>query len=76
MAYGDAIAFSKEDTVGIITLNKPESFNLVSDKFLYELDEVQNDIEKDESIRALLIHANGDHFSRRYRFQYATEFQC
>ena len=68
------IAFSKEDTVNY-NPNKPESFNLVSDKFLYELDEVQNDIEKDESIRALLIHANGDHF-RRYRFQYATEFQC
>ncbi len=33
MAYGETIAFSKEDKVGIITLNRPDIFNIVSDKF-------------------------------------------
>lgn len=74
MAYGNALAFTKEGNVGIITLNKPESFNLVSAEFFYELDEIQNDIEKDESIQGLLIHARGDHFSAGIDFNTLQEF--
>ena len=74
MAYGETIAFSKEDKVGIITLNRPDIFNIVSDKFLYELDEIQNDIEKDESIGAVLIQAKGDHFSAGIDFNTLQNF--
>jgi enoyl-CoA hydratase len=74
MAYGDALTFTKEDNIGIVTLNKPESFNLVSEQFLYELDDIQNDIEKDDSIRGILIHARGDHFSAGIDFNSLKDF--
>jgi enoyl-CoA hydratase len=74
MVYGNALTFRKEENIGIITLNKPESFNLVGAEFLYELDEIQNDIEKDESIQGLLIHALGEHFSAGIDFNTLQEF--
>lgn len=63
MAYGGWFLFEKVDNVAVLTLNHPETFNLVNQELLTELDEIQNEIEKDKSIRAVVIKANGDHFS-------------
>ena len=41
---GKALLFTKEDGIAIITLNRPEGFNLVGQDFLYELDAIQNEI--------------------------------
>lgn len=74
MAYGNALTFHKEEDIGIITLNKPDSYNLVGEEFLYELDEIQNDIEKDPTIKGVLIHALGDHFSAGIDFNTLDSF--
>ncbi len=58
-----ALLLTKENSIAIITLNRPEAFNLVSQDLLLELDAIQEDIIKDKSIRAVVINADGDHFS-------------
>jgi enoyl-CoA hydratase len=63
MAYGDWLLLNRENNIAIITLNHPETMNLVNWQLLEELDEIQGIIEKDESVRAVIINANGEHFS-------------
>lgn len=63
MSEFKSLLYTKEDSIAIITLNRPEAFNLVGQDFLRELGQVQDEIEKDKSIRAVIINANGDHFS-------------
>jgi len=63
MAYGECLLFEKEGAVGVITINRPQHFNLVSIELLQELEEVQNTIEADKDVKAVVIKANGDHFS-------------
>lgn len=63
MSTGKALLYTKEDSIVILTLNRPESFNLVGQDFLRELSQAQDEIEKDKSVRAVIINANGDHFS-------------
>ncbi|NLF45951.1 MAG: enoyl-CoA hydratase/isomerase family protein [Syntrophomonadaceae bacterium] len=63
MANNDWFLFEIVDNVAILTLNHPEAMNIVDDKLFAELHELQNKIEADPSIRAVLIKANGPHFS-------------
>ncbi|MDR1616072.1 MAG: enoyl-CoA hydratase/isomerase family protein [Syntrophomonadaceae bacterium] len=57
------IDFSKDGAVGVITLNKPDTFNLLSHELFFELEDLQKEIESDQSIRAVVIRAAGRHFS-------------
>jgi len=50
-------------TVGVLTLNNPKRLNVVSSIFLEELETVQDVIDKDTSIKALLVNSTGPHFS-------------
>jgi len=52
-----------EENIGIITLNQPENYNLVGSALWEEMYEVQDLIERDKSLRVVIINANGDHFS-------------
>lgn len=63
MANGDWFIFEKTDNVAVLTLNHPDSMNIVNRELFNELHEMQNQIEADPSIRAVLIKANGPHFS-------------
>ncbi len=63
MSYGERFAFKVEDQLGILTLCNAKGFNLVDEKFLLELAEIQEIIDADKSLRVLLINAEGDHFS-------------
>ncbi|MEA1962495.1 MAG: enoyl-CoA hydratase/isomerase family protein [Bacillota bacterium] len=63
MSYGKHLSFTREDNVGIITLCNAKGFNLVGEAFLYELEEIQEMIDKDKTLRSVLINAEGDHFS-------------
>lgn len=63
MANGDWFLFEMVDSVAVLTLNHPESMNIVNKELFTELDEMQNKIEQDKSIRAVVIKANGEHFS-------------
>ncbi len=64
MSFGKHINYTKEDTIGIVTLCNPKGFNLVAgEPFFKELFEVQELIDADKSLRAIVINAEGDHFS-------------
>lgn len=49
--------------VAILSLNRPDQRNAVNDDMLRNLENIQNSIIAEESIRAVLIKANGSHFS-------------
>ena len=64
MSYGKHFNYTKEDNIGIVTLCNPKGFNLVAgEPFFRELYEIQEIIAEDKSLRALLINADGDHFT-------------
>ncbi len=49
--------------VAVLSLNRPEKRNAVNDDMLRNLENIQNNIIAEESIRAVLIKANGPHFT-------------
>ena len=63
MSYGKYLTFNKDGKVGIITLDNAKGFNLVGTDFLYELEEIQKEINSDHELGGIVINANGDHFS-------------
>ena len=64
MSYGKHFNYVKEDTIGIVTLCNPKGFNLVAgEAFFRELYEIQEILEEDKSLRAVVINAEGDHFT-------------
>lgn len=64
MSYGKHFNYTKEDTIGIVTLCNPKGFNLVAgEPFFRELYEIQEIIEQDKSLRGIVINAEGEHFT-------------
>lgn len=63
MFYGDKIVYTKEGQVGIVTLNQPQTFNLTGTAFYQELWEIQNEIERDIDLRAVVMKGEGKYFS-------------
>ena len=63
MLEGKCFKYEAIGAVGVLTLNNPKRLNIVSDVFLEELPTFQDEIEKDASIRGLLINSTGPHFS-------------
>ena len=49
--------------VAVLSLNRPEQWNAVNDDMLRNMESIQNQIILEGSIRAVLIKANGSHFS-------------
>jgi len=62
MNEGKFLKFEKKDLVGVLTINNPP-LNIVGYDFFLELAEFQQIIEKEKTIRALVINAVGNHFS-------------
>ena len=50
------------DGVGVVTLNRPERFNCISSELITGLDEAITAFENDDSVRVVLVQANGKHF--------------
>jgi 2-(1,2-epoxy-1,2-dihydrophenyl)acetyl-CoA isomerase len=50
------------DSVGIITLNRPESLNALSDEMTKGLIDAASAFERDAAVRCVLIRGAGDHF--------------
>jgi enoyl-CoA hydratase len=59
----EVVLFHRDGPVALVTLNQPEALNVVNWDFLTQLETIQNSIEADQSIKAVIINANGDHFS-------------
>lgn len=58
----DILKLSVEEKVGIVTLQRPPA-NALSQSLLIALDNILNIIEKDESIRVVVLHGDGRFFS-------------
>lgn len=52
--------------VGVITLNRPEKLNALSQELLFELNDALHDMEADDSIRVLIVKGSGRAFSAGY----------
>ena len=57
------LKYEKEGNVGIVTLDNPQKLNMVGEKFLDELEQIQKGIYADKSLRGMAIVANGSNFS-------------
>jgi enoyl-CoA hydratase len=54
------LMFTKEDRVGIITVNRPEKRNALDLFTRQEIRQVLNEVERDQDIRVLIITGAGD----------------
>ncbi len=56
------IIFSQENSIGILTLNTPKKINALSLRKIQEITHVLEKIAIDESVKVLVLKANGNHF--------------
>jgi len=61
MTYKEII-FSVEGNIGIITLNMPNTINALSKMMIKEMIDALTKISTDETIKVIIIRANGKHF--------------
>jgi len=62
MAY-DTIKFERDGALAIITLNRPEKMNSLSDPLLAEFRAAMDACDRDESVRAVIVTGSGKAFS-------------
>ncbi|MGE0876088.1 MAG: enoyl-CoA hydratase/isomerase family protein [Burkholderiales bacterium] len=62
MAY-DTIKLERDGALAIITLNRPEKMNSLSDPLLAEFRAAMDACDKDESVRAVIVTGSGKAFS-------------
>jgi len=56
------VLYTKEDGIGIITLNRPEKMNAVTDDMLVTISEIVAEIIMDDEVRAMIITGSGRAF--------------
>jgi len=56
------ILYSKEEGIGLITLNRPEKMNSITDDMLVDLTNMLTDITLDDEVRVLMVTGNGRAF--------------
>lgn len=59
----DTVLYEVKDQVAVITLNRPEVHNAQSPQLLATLDEFWTRAAKDDSVKVILLQANGKNFS-------------
>jgi len=57
------VLFEKRESVGIITLNRPEQKNAITAQTAAELKEISNKVGWDSGIRVILLTGKGEYFS-------------
>ena len=62
MAY-DTIDCTVAESVGTITLDRPEAYNAINDRMAEELPIAARDLASDDAVRAIALTANGDVFN-------------
>lgn len=62
MAY-ETILYNKENGIGIITLNRPKSLNALNSQLIRELNEVLDEIEKDDSVSVVIVTGHEKFFA-------------
>ena len=58
-----SVAFSREDSIAILTLNRPERRNALSLELMQELHQILKQVAADTTVRAVIVAANGPVFS-------------
>lgn len=59
----DLVQYAREDRVALVTLNRPERANAQNQALLIELDQAFDRAVADETVRVIVLKANGKHFS-------------
>ena len=59
---GKSVLFKKEGDIAIVTLNRPEKYNAVNDDLVDGINESIAKVQKDDSIRAMVITGAGKGF--------------
>jgi enoyl-CoA hydratase len=54
------LIYEKKKNIGILTINRPQKMNAISNELTAELKQLLDDIENDSSIRVLIITGQGD----------------
>ncbi|MFC1820363.1 enoyl-CoA hydratase/isomerase family protein [Thermodesulfobacteriota bacterium] len=62
MAY-ETMIFEKRDDIAIITMNRPDSLNSINTEMQAEMADIWDKVEKDRSIRAIVISGGDKCFS-------------
>lgn len=62
MEYEHIIWELKEDGVGVITMNRPNVFNALSQRMNYEILDIFGHIDRDDAVKVLVITGAGDAF--------------
>jgi enoyl-CoA hydratase len=58
----EKILYSKENGVGLITFNRPERMNAITDDMLAHLTNILNEITLDDEVRVVVVTGNGRAF--------------
>lgn len=58
----DIVIFEKKDRVAVLTLNRPEKFNCISNALLAGIESGLGKAEEDADIRVIVLEAAGKHF--------------
>ena len=56
------ITLKRERSIAIITLNRPEKMNALSDGLLYDVRDAMDELEKDKTVRAVILTGAGRAF--------------
>jgi enoyl-CoA hydratase/carnithine racemase len=59
----EPILVDRKDTIGLITLNRPEEMNTFNVPFARKLNDALLEMDQDDKIRVVVIRASGKHFS-------------
>lgn len=54
------LIYEKKDTIGVLTINRPEKLNALSNELIDELAQFLDDMENDEELRILVITGAGE----------------
>lgn len=54
------ILYEKKDRIGVLTINRPDKMNAISEELTAELSQLLDDVENDDDLRALVITGAGD----------------
>lgn len=57
------VLYTKEDSIGIITLNRPEKLNALTHEMLHRINSIIEDIKRDDTVRAVILTGSGRTFS-------------
>ena len=68
----ETLIYKRHGAVGVITLNRPEKLNAVTDLMIDELNAVLNHLEATDAVRVVMLHGSGRAFSAGFDLEGGT----